>query len=193
MRRKQFHTFDHALLLVIEEPILTRLEACNDRMPCRCRMLGCMLTRRTVAATDVPTLRTPTKMKPPTFRRCQAFDTPLATRLRSGVDSAVVFLHVRFSFRRRSVQRPNRASLHRVGDPDGNRDPYREDATPFGSPGWRIQWVSEILCFSAAFSFFKLHDTGGIHWFSVVVNYISAAKPVFLSATLPIESSAMNH
>jgi hypothetical protein len=68
MRRKQLHTLDHPLLLVIVEPILTRLEAGDDRMPCRCRMLGCMLARRTVAATDVPTLRTPAEVKPPTFR-----------------------------------------------------------------------------------------------------------------------------
>ena len=68
MRRKQLHTLDHPPLLVIEEPILTRLEAGNDRMPCCRRMLGRMLARRTVAATDVPTLRTPTEMKPPTFR-----------------------------------------------------------------------------------------------------------------------------
>src|SRR5208283_2728267 len=70
MWRKQLHTLDrnHALLLVIEEPILTRLEAGNNRMPCRRRMLGCMLTRRTVTASDVPALGTPTEMKPPTFR-----------------------------------------------------------------------------------------------------------------------------
>jgi hypothetical protein len=68
MRRKQRHTLDHPPRLVIEEPILTRLEAGNDRMS-RCRrMLGRMLARRTVAATDVPTRRTPTEMKPPTFR-----------------------------------------------------------------------------------------------------------------------------
>src|SRR5271170_6364583 len=101
MRRRQLHTLDrdHALLLVIEEPILTRLEAGNDRMPCRCRMLGCMLTRRTVTASDVPTLRTPAEMKPPTLRRRQAFHTPIPTRLRSGVDSAQTFFHFRFSFR----------------------------------------------------------------------------------------------
>jgi len=39
MRRKQLHTLDHPLLFVIEEPILTRLEAGNDRMPRRRRML----------------------------------------------------------------------------------------------------------------------------------------------------------
>src|ERR1700683_5002495 len=100
MRRKQLRALDHPPLLIIVEPILTRLEAGNDRMPCRCRMLGCMLTRRTVTASDVPTLGTPTEMKPPTFRRRQAFHAPVATRLRSGVDSAVIFLHFDFSFRR---------------------------------------------------------------------------------------------
>ena len=68
MRRKQLHTLDHPLLLVIVEPILTRFETGNDRMPRRRRMLGCMLARRTVTASDVPTLRTATEMKPPTFR-----------------------------------------------------------------------------------------------------------------------------
>ena len=67
MWRKQLRTLDHPPLLVIVEPILTRLEAGDDRMP-GCRgMLGRMLARRTVAATDVPTLRTPTEMKPPAF------------------------------------------------------------------------------------------------------------------------------
>jgi len=37
-------------------------------VPRSCRMLGCVLTRRTVAASDVSTLRTPAEMKPPTFR-----------------------------------------------------------------------------------------------------------------------------
>jgi hypothetical protein len=68
MRRKQLHTFDHRLRRVIVEPILARLEAGDDRMPCGCRMHGCMLIRRTVTATDVPTLRAPAKMKPPIFR-----------------------------------------------------------------------------------------------------------------------------
>jgi hypothetical protein len=101
VRRKQFHTFDrdHALRLVIVKPILTRLEAGNDRMP-RCRrMFRCMLTRRTVTASDVPTLRTPAEMKPPTFRGRLAFHTSVATWLRGGVDSAVIFSHFDFSFR----------------------------------------------------------------------------------------------
>jgi hypothetical protein len=68
MRRKQLHTLDHPLRLVIEEPVLTGLEAGYDRVPCRSRMLGCMLARRTVTASDVPTLRTSTEMEPPTFR-----------------------------------------------------------------------------------------------------------------------------
>src|SRR5579864_8647798 len=97
--RKQLHTPDHRPLLVIVEPILTWLEAGNDGMP-RCRrMLGRMLARRTIAATDVPTLRAATEMKPPAFRRHQAFDTPIATWFRSGVDSARVFFHFQLSFR----------------------------------------------------------------------------------------------
>jgi len=39
VRRKQFHAFDHPLLLVIVEPVLTRLKAGYDGMPCRRRML----------------------------------------------------------------------------------------------------------------------------------------------------------
>ena len=67
-RRRQLHALDHPLRFVIEEPILTRLEAGNDRMSCCRRMLGRMLARRTVAATDVPALLTPTEVKPPAFR-----------------------------------------------------------------------------------------------------------------------------
>src|ERR1700722_7638540 len=96
---KQLPPLDHSPLLVVVEPILTRLEAGNDRMPCYRRMFGRMLARRTVAATDVPTLRTPTEMKPPAFWCCQAFDAPIATRLGSGVDSALVFFHSQVSFR----------------------------------------------------------------------------------------------
>jgi len=102
VRRKQLHTLarDHALLLVIVKPILTRLEAGNDRMSCRCRMLGCMLTWRTITASDVPTLGTPTEMKPPTFRRCKAFHTSVATWFRSEIKSALILLHFDFSIRR---------------------------------------------------------------------------------------------
>ena len=78
---KQLRAPDHRLRLVIVEPVLIRLEAGNDRVPCCRRVLGRMLPRRTVAATDVPALRAPAKVKPPTARRRQAFDTPVAARL----------------------------------------------------------------------------------------------------------------
>jgi hypothetical protein len=65
VRRKQRHTFDHPLLFVIVEPVLAGFEAGNDRMPRRCRMLGCMLVWGTVAAPDMPTLRTSAQVKPP--------------------------------------------------------------------------------------------------------------------------------
>ena len=100
-RRKQLHTLDrdHRLLLVIIEPVLTRLKAGYDRMP-RCRrVFGCMLTWRIVTATDVPALRTPAEMEPPTFRRRKAFHTAVAAWLRSGIDSAETLFLFRFSSR----------------------------------------------------------------------------------------------
>ena len=97
MRRKQLSTLDHPLLLVVVKPILTRLKAGYDRMP-RCRrMPRRMLARRTVTASDVPALRTPAEMKPPTFRRRQAFNASIATWLRSRINSTTSFFHVRFS------------------------------------------------------------------------------------------------
>src|SRR5579863_3046571 len=77
MWRKQLHTLDHPPLLVIVEPILTRLESGDDRMPCCRRMLGRTLARRTVAATDVPTVRTPTEMKKDQRGINSASSTPL--------------------------------------------------------------------------------------------------------------------
>ena len=68
MWRKQLRTLDHVLLLVIEEPVLTGLEAGYDRVPRLSSMLRCVLARRTVTASDMPTLRTPAEMKPPAFR-----------------------------------------------------------------------------------------------------------------------------
>src|SRR5580698_10978032 len=58
VRRKQFRACDHRLRVVIVEPILTGLEAGYDRMSRRVRMLSGMLIRRTVTASDVPTLGT---------------------------------------------------------------------------------------------------------------------------------------
>ena len=100
MRRKQLHASDHRPLLVIVEPVLTRLKAGYDRMPRRRRMLRCMLTRRTVTATDVSTFRTSAEMEPPAFRRRQAFHTSLATWSRGEIDSAQIILHFDCSFRR---------------------------------------------------------------------------------------------
>ena len=100
VRRKQFHTLDHPPSLVIVEPVLSWFEAGNHRMPSRRRVPGCMLTRRTVTASDVPTFRTPAEMQPPTFRRRQAFHTPVATWFRSGIKSTAISLHFVFPFRR---------------------------------------------------------------------------------------------
>src|SRR5271155_4209988 len=55
-----------------------------------------MLTRRTVTASDVPTLRTPAEMKPPTFRRRETLHTTITSWSRSQINSAVIFLHFDF-------------------------------------------------------------------------------------------------
>src|SRR5579863_6859034 len=99
MRREQLRTFDHPLPLVVVEPILTRLEAGYDGMPRRRRMFGCMLTRRTVTASDMSTLRASTEMKPPALRRRQAFYTSVATGFRCRVDSAPLVFHFTLSSR----------------------------------------------------------------------------------------------
>jgi len=65
----QLHTPDHRPFLEIVAPILTWLAAGNDGMPRFRRMPGRMLAWRTVAATEVPTLRAATEMKPPAFGR----------------------------------------------------------------------------------------------------------------------------
>src|SRR5208282_4211362 len=71
-----------------------------------------MLARRTVAATDVPALRTSAEMKPPAFGRRQAFHTSVATWFRSGVDSALILLHRDLSFRRRMSSNEFKPSSH---------------------------------------------------------------------------------
>jgi hypothetical protein len=118
VRRKQFDPWNHRLLLVIVEPVLTRLEAGDDRMPRGCRMAGCMLAGRTVAASDVSALRAATEMKPPTVRRREAFYASVARWFRSGIDSAGIFHHFDFSFGRgmpsREFKPPARSSRCRA-------------------------------------------------------------------------------
>jgi len=108
-------------------------------------MLGCVLARRTVAASDVPALRAPAEMKPPTFRRCQAFHTPVAARLRSGVDSAPTFLHFDLSsLLTRCLPSPNSLAgglrtLHRAFAPRTSRwySFKRQSSAAIGRWYWR--------------------------------------------------------
>src|SRR4051795_3816330 len=95
MRRRQLRPLDDFLLLIIEEPMLARLEAGDNGMPRGRRMPGCMLARRTVASADVPTLRTPAQMKPPAIRRGHTFHASITTRFRSGIDSTRELFHLR--------------------------------------------------------------------------------------------------
>src|SRR5579862_1085330 len=100
MRGKQPCALNRLLLFIIEEPILAGLEAGDDRVSGCGRMFGRVLARRTVTTSDVPALRTPTEMKPPTVRRGQTFCASVATGFRSGVDSAQSLFHFRPSFAR---------------------------------------------------------------------------------------------
>ncbi len=81
VRRRQCRAPDHPLLFIIEEPVLPRFKAGDDWMPCCLRVLGCVLTRRTITASDVPAFRASAEMKPPAIRGGQAFYTAVATRL----------------------------------------------------------------------------------------------------------------
>src|ERR1700752_2490652 len=89
-----------------------------------------MLTRRTVTASDVPTLRTPAEVKPPTSRRRQAFHTSVATWFGSGIDSArglfisdfpfVAFVHNRILSQRQDL--PDSALFRDCLSFDGSAD-----------------------------------------------------------------------
>jgi hypothetical protein len=67
VRRRQFRTLNHSLLLVIKKPIFTGFKAGNHRMSCSRRMSRCMLARRTVTASDMPAFSAPAEVEPPPF------------------------------------------------------------------------------------------------------------------------------
>src|SRR5579862_4468160 len=56
---------EHPVLRVTPEPVFARLEAPDERVPGRGRVLGGVLGRRGVAAADVPALRAAAQMQPP--------------------------------------------------------------------------------------------------------------------------------
>jgi hypothetical protein len=64
--------------LVVVEPVLTWFEASDDRMTCRSRMSGRVLTRRRIAAPDVTARRAASEMEPPTAL-IHALDTAFTT------------------------------------------------------------------------------------------------------------------
>lgn len=78
MWSRQSRAGDLLLSTKIPEPPLPRLEALNNRMTRGMVVGSCVLSRRTIAAANVATLRTTAQMKPPgTF--LQTFDTPRTT------------------------------------------------------------------------------------------------------------------
>ena len=69
VRRRQFRTLNHSLLLVIKKPVFTGFKAGNHGMSCHRRMSRCMLVRRTVTASDMPAFSATAEVEPPPFRR----------------------------------------------------------------------------------------------------------------------------
>ena len=88
-RWQQFCTRDHGFLFVVVKPILTRLEAGNDRMAARSGMLRGVLRRRAVTTADVTALRAAPQVQPPPARG-QAFHATISARFRRRVDTAAV-------------------------------------------------------------------------------------------------------
>lgn len=73
---------------IVEEPLLVRLIASNHRMVGMLRVSSGMLTRRGVAATDVPALCAPPQMKPPPSR-LETLGASVATRPHARVDRVI--------------------------------------------------------------------------------------------------------
>ena len=90
VRRKQLHTLDHRLRLVIEEPVLTGFKAGNNRMSCCRRMLGCMWLGELSQHPTCPILHTGGD-EATNHSVTQAFHTPIATRIRSRVNCRATF------------------------------------------------------------------------------------------------------
>jgi hypothetical protein len=66
--------FDEFCSAEVIKPVLSGLEACNNRVTGRCVVLRGMLTRRSITAPDMSAFAATSKMEPPPARR-QAFDT----------------------------------------------------------------------------------------------------------------------
>ena len=92
MGRQQALALENAFPHVVVEPVLKRLKAGDDRMPVAFGMLARVLARRTVAASDIPALRTSTKLKPPPL--CGGtLHTTVRYRLYGGVDTLPDRIH----------------------------------------------------------------------------------------------------
>src|ERR1700733_2469782 len=75
LRRRQLGPVVVLLILVVPEPVLTRLETPDDPVPTLAGVRAGVLARRTVAAADVPARGAAAQVEPPPVRRV-AFDAP---------------------------------------------------------------------------------------------------------------------
>lgn len=89
MRRwRQCRTRRELFTSIVVEPVLTRFEARDDWVPRLTSVLGCMLFRGVVAASNVTALRATSKVKPPSAGRI-TFHTSRAARFHRGIDCFV--------------------------------------------------------------------------------------------------------
>lgn len=83
---------DHLSSPIVVKPSLSRFKTCGNRMSRSVKMLGGMLTGRTVAAADVPAFSATPQMKPPPAC-CEALNAALAARGHIRIDSKTFSLH----------------------------------------------------------------------------------------------------
>lgn len=92
MRRRQARTSHEILAYVAIEPVLTRLEARDDRMTRRAVVRRRVFTQRLIAAADVPAFRASAQMKPPAVFG-EALDATRARRWDLAFDAVGSFAH----------------------------------------------------------------------------------------------------
>ena len=113
VRRRQTRPCKHFSGSVIVEPRLPRLETRDDRMARTLIVLGRVLVRRRIAATNVPALGAATQVQPPGAGR-ETFDATHAARLDRWIDAVSSAIH---TFRRLVIGRPLTYRRGCVADP----------------------------------------------------------------------------
>src|SRR6266851_1003432 len=124
LRRREFGPVVHFLGVVVVVPVLTRLEAADERMPGRGGVRGRVLHGRGVTAADVPALRAPAQVHPPAARGL-ALDAAFPARRHRRIDSGDL-RHGQLPSESESCQVSGSRTRNRVspGDDSSVRSPW---------------------------------------------------------------------